>query len=933
MNHVFLTSQSFSNILSHGILLLLLPYLLFFSSCNSTKKEKEYTIGFSQCLDIGNDNWRKMMLEEMKPELSFHNNIRFVYKEANGNSQKQISQIDSLLQQHIDLLIVSPNEAKALTAVVQKVYDAGIPVVVVDRRIESQKYTAFVGASNYEVGQTAGRYAVSLLKGSGRIIEIAGLQNASPFIDRHNGFMDIISKNPGIKYIKKVHYNTIDYLQNLDSTVAQHKDADLIFAQSDYLAREGYNAAKKANTQNKIKIIGIDGLPTPGGGMDMVKNNLITATVLYPTGGQEAIQTAINILQGKPYQKENRLLITVIDSANVRVMQLQNDKMIAQQKDIDRRQQMIEQQQAISRNQSVIIYTVSISLALTLILGLLSFFSLQENKKINARLALQNEEILNQRNQLIELNKKAQEASEAKINFFTNISHEFRTPLTLILAPLDEMKNNAKLDHTSRQYVSLIQKNTIRLLKLINELMDFRKIESDKMQLRATEQDIVQFVDDIIGSFKTLAKKRNIDLRLIAKQRSLPLWFDDSMLDKVIFNLLSNAFKFTGDNGLIYVTVDKNEKNNTAVIIIEDNGIGMPPEVAEHAFDLFYQGKTTGQLGSGLGLSLSKELIQLHRGNITVQSTSGTGTIFTITLPLGTAHLNTDEISNEKPAELKMNYDERIFARTAEETENGTQTSAKETASDNTVLIIEDNNELRNYLVQKLCSKYQILEADNGTTAIQFAFENVPDLIISDVALPGKDGFAITNILKTDVRTSHIPIILLTAKSDIQHQIEGMKSMADAYIVKPFNYQFLEETIKSVMKNREILREHYTSELPVKLRTAAPQKLDKKFINDFAATVESNISNDTFSVDDICTALGISRVQLYRKVKALLGISVNDYILDARLQKARYLLQNEDLTIAEVAYQVGFSSQAYFATVFKNKLSITPSEFKEKARG
>jgi signal transduction histidine kinase/AraC-like DNA-binding protein len=908
--------------------------LVFFSSCHSAKEEKVYTIGFSQCLNIGKDNWRKTMLEEMKRELSFHNNIRFIYKEADGNSQKQISQIDSLVHEHIDLLIVSPNEAKPLTPIVEKVYDAGIPVVVVDRKIESPKYTAFVGASNYEVGQNAGRYAVSLLNGKGNIIEIAGLQNATPFIDRHNGFMDAISIDPGIKYFKEIQGNTLEYLGILDSTLTQYKDVNLVFAQSDFLAHDVYEAIQKAAIQNRIKIIGIDGLPTPGGGMDMVKDHRITATVLYPTGGQEAIQTAINIMEGKPYQKENRLLTTIIDSTNVRIMQSQNAKMVSQQKDIDRGQQMIEQQKQITQSQSITIYTISILLALTSVLGFMFYKSLRANKKINAQLASQNEEISNQRNQLIELSKKAQEASEAKITFFTNISHEFRTPLTLILAPLEEMKNNAKMDYASRrQYIDLIQKNTIRLLKLVNELMDFRKIELAKMQLRASEQDMVQFIDEIISSFKVLAKKRNIDLRLISKQRSLPVWFDASMLDKVIFNLLSNAFKFTADNGFIYVTVDKNKKDKTAIITVEDNGIGMSPEVAEHAFDLFYQGKTIGQPGSGLGLSLSKELIQLHHGNITVQSASGKGTLFIITLPLSKTHFANNELTDEQPTESKLYYDERIFAMAMEETENGPQTTAKETTSENSVLIIEDNNELRNYLAQKLCNKYQIIEANNGTAAIQFAFDNVPDLIISDVALPGKDGFAITNILKTDVRTSHIPIILLTAKSDIQHQIEGMKSMADAYIVKPFNFEFLEETIKSVMKNREILREHYSSELPIKLKSEIPKKLDKKFINDFAAIVESNISNDAFCIDDICKAIGISRIQLYRKVKSLLGVNVNDYILNARLQKAKYLLLNEDLTITEVAYQVGFSSQAYFSTVFKNKLSVTPSEFKEKAKG
>ncbi len=529
------------------------------------------------------------------------------------------------------------------------------------------------------------------------------------------------------------------------------------------------------------------------------------------------------------------------------------------------------------------------------------------------------------------MGKKAKEASDAKINFFTNISHEFRTPLTLILGPLEEMKNNSKLDYNSKQYVSLIQKNTIRLLKLINEIMDFRKIEANKMQLQASENDVVQFVDEIICTFKGLAKKRNIDLRLISKERNLNIWFDTSMFDKVIFNLLSNAFKFTNDNGFIYFIVEKNDTDKTAIIKVEDNGIGMSEDVVKHAFELFYQGNIADQLGSGLGLSLSKELIQLHHGSINVTSKQGKGTTFTIKLPLGMEHFEKDEMIIERPEEKKMYHDERIFVREEDNVEMSTENILNENKSDNTILIIEDNNDLRNYLIQKLSNDYYIIEADNGITAIQLAFDNVPDLIVSDIALPGRDGIAITNTLKSDIRTSHIPIILLTAKSEIQQQIEGMKSMADAYIVKPFNLQYLRETIKSVMKNRDILREHYTSELPVELKSTAPKKLDRKFINDFTAIVESNISNDEFNVDEICKTIGISRIQLYRKVKALLSCNVNDYILSVRLQKAKYLLNESDMSISEIAYKVGFSSSAYFSTVFKSKFNVTPSEFREKS--
>lgn len=900
-----------------------------FSSCNASTLQKKHTIGFSQC--TGADDWRKTMLDEMKRELSFHNDINFLYEDANGSSQQQVQQIQDLVNKKIDLLIVSPNEVQPLTPVIEKVYESGIPVVVVDRRIKTAKYTAFIGASNFEVGQNAGRYAASLLHGKGNVMEVTGMPDASPVIDRHNGFIDIISNYPSIIFKKRIdNYTTAQTNNSVEQYLKTNNNIDLIYAQNDFMAYDVYKICKQLGLDKRIKIIGIDGLPLKGDGIDMVANKYIAVTVLYPTGGQEAIQTAVNILEHRPYKKENQLFTTIIDSTNVRIMKLQNTKLLTQQHDIDRSQARIEEQQTITRNQSFVIYVISVLLAAALILGFVLFYFLRENRKINARLALQNEEILNQRNQLIELGKQAQQASDAKINFFTNISHEFRTPLTLILAPLEEMKHNSKLDYTTKQFVLLIQKNTIRLLKLVNELMDFRKIEAYKMQLQVSENDLILFVDDVISSFKALAKKRNIDLRLISKERSLPVWFDVSMLDKVLFNLLSNAFKFTNDDGFIYVRIEKNEEAKNVLIKVEDNGIGMKENVAEHVFELFYQGNMADKLGSGLGLSLSKELIQLHHGNINVSSKPGVGTTFTIALPLGAEQFSADEITHEKSAEKKMYYDARIFEREISNGETEEDKNATAEKSDNTILIIEDNDDLRNYLIQKLNSHYYLLEADNGITALQLAFDNVPDLIISDIGLPGKDGLAVTNILKTDMRTSHIPIILLTAKTGVQQQIEGMKNNADAYIVKPFNYQYLEQAIKSVLHNREMLRDHYTSELPVELKAQIPKKLDKKFINDFTAIVESNIGNDNFNVNEICKVIGISRVQLYRKVKALLGCNVNDYILAVRLQKAKYLLAESEISVSEIAYKTGFSSARYFATVFKNKFNVTPREFKDQ---
>lgn len=867
----------------------------------------------------------------MKRELSFHDDIAFIYMDAGANSKDQIRQIKDLVAKHINLLIVSPNEVKPLSPIIQQVYDSGIPVVVVDRRTDSQKYTAFIGASNFEVGQNAGRYAASILKGKGNIMEVTGLPDASPVIDRHNGFMDIISRYPGLKYVKKIDDNTRPFIQKEEEALKTINNIDLIYAQNDFMAFDAYNICKKLGIDKRVKIIGIDGLPIKGAGLDMVENKYISATVLYPTGGQEAILTAANILENKPYKKENQLFTTVIDSTNVRIMKLQNEKVLAQQMDIDRSQQKIEQQAIITQNQTNIIYTIPISLALALILGSVLFYYLRENRKINARLALQNEEILSQRNQLIELGKKAKEASDAKINFFTNISHEFRTPLTLILGPLEELLNNPKLHFTTKQYLSLIQKNTIRLLRLINELIDFRRIEVNKMQLRASENDFVSFCEEVAATFNAHAKKRNIDLRVISKERVIMVWFDTLMMDKVIFNLLSNAFKFTSNNGYIHIILEKNTDLGMAVIKVEDNGIGMSQDAAAHAFELFYQANITNQQGSGLGLSLSKELINLHHGSIDVTSKEWKGACFEIRLPLGTNHLEEEEMLKEKVATDTMYSEERIYAteldKPAPEPDEKNESADK---PDRIVLIIEDNPDLRNFLADRLRNSYQVILAEDGITALKEAFDNIPDLIISDVIIPGKDGIAVTNTLKNDFRTSHIPIILLTAKIEMDEQIEGMKNMADAYVMKPFNLHLLEETIKSVMKNRELLRGHYTSELLNDTKSQTPNKLDRKFINEFTSIIENNISNDQFSVEELGHTMGISRVQLYRKVKALLGYNINDYILNVRIQKAKHYLNERELSISEIAYKVGFASPAYFSTVFKAKCGITPKEYREK---
>ncbi|MEY4649824.1 MAG: hypothetical protein RL191_992, partial [Pseudomonadota bacterium] len=894
--------------------------------CNKKKEvNKRYKIGFAQAQ--GGDNWRGSMLKEMQREVSFNNEIAFYYRDAQANSQKQKEQIQELINLKVDLLIVSPHEIQPLNAILEKAYDSKIPIVLIDRRINSEKYTAFIGASNYEVGQNAGKYTVAILKGRGKVLEITGLNTASPFIDRDKGFIDIISKNKGIELIAKINDHEANFEKKLDSFIKKNKDLDVIFAHSDYIAKNVYQICKNNGVERKIRIIGVDGLSVEGMGMDMVASNQFKATVLYPTGGQEAMRTAINILEKKPFKKENTLESTLIDSTNVKILQQQARKVIEQQNEIDSRQLKINQQILISKNQTNIILAISITLAIALILSSVLYYLFKENKKISRKLMAQKDEISSQKNKLEKLVTQLKEATDAKFNFFTNISHELRTPLTLIIGPLEDTLVSSRLHFTLKNNLELVQRNAFRLLKLINQLMDFRKIEEGKMEINASTQVLGDFVFEISNEFKDLARKKHISLNMNDKTAGLNIDFDQSMIDKVLFNLLSNAFKFTEENGTINITIDQDKEQENAIIEIEDNGIGMSTEDVEHAFDVFYQGHSSTFKGTGLGLALSKELIKAHNGNIIINSKKGSGTCFTITLPFK---------QNKGLRAIKYNDDKNLKETHIYTTDvlphNYEKVTTKTSENLASILIIEDNDDLNSFLSNRLEGSYEVLTAKDGNEGMNKAFDVVPDLIISDIIMPGMSGLKLAEILKNDLRTSHIPIILLTAKTSIEDQIEGMKSFADLFISKPFNLKYLEESIVSLLRNRAVLREHFISELPSESRSNSSNKLDRKFISEFTSLIESNLANEDLSVDDIYKGLGISKIQLYRKTKALLGFSVNDYILSVRLQKAKYLLMNEDLTISEVAYKVGFSSQAYFSTVFKSKFSVTPSEFKESSK-
>ena len=894
-------------------------------SCQTyTRHSENWVIGFSQCVD--DDAWRQAMLAEMKKELAFHPGVELIYRNADGSSQQQISDIRELQQANIDLLIVSPNEADPITPIVEEVYQAGIPVIIVDRKISSGAYSAYVGADSYEIGSIAGSYAALLLNRSGKILEVTGLPGSTPAQERHQGFTDALQSFPQIQLIDTVNgqWERDIARRKLADILSSYPNVDLIFAHNDMMALATHEVLKDHTRTQSVRLLGIDGLAGPGLGIEMVSEGILDATFLYPTGGDRAIRIAMDILNGQAYEKENILQTTVIDSSNVKVIKLQSDKILEQQQDIVRQQQAIQEQLAIYQTQRTLLYVVIGSLAVAIALGAYALYMLREKQLTNRRLQKQNNKITEQRNQIMQMAQETEEANQAKFQFFTNISHEFRTPLTLILASVEDLLDDASAATAAmKKDFHLMRKNASRLLRLVNQLLDFRRLEHNKIKVKVAKGDLVEFLREVYGAFERVARQRSMDYQFIALEPQLEAYFDASMLDKVFFNLLSNAFKFTPDGGTIRIIVEKDEATEQARIRFTDTGRGMSEEHVAHAFDRFYQGDQYRAMGSGLGLSLSRELIELHEGTVSVTSKKGEGTCFDIRLPLDAEHWPAENRIELPLAQSSNQY----YIEEVSETQPTENPHAEPKISDVSILVIEDNADLRNFLVQRLSQSYQVITADNGDDGLALAYAKVPDLIVSDVMMPGQDGISVARTLKNDLRTSHIPIILLTARSTNDQQLEGFKTGVDAYIAKPFSPKILMERIDKLLWNREQLRRHYVGEVDQVAAPSTASSLDQQFIGQLSSIIQKHQADSELNVNMIAKELGLSRVQVYRKVKALLGISISDHIKILRLKKAKKLLRHPDFTIAEVAYAVGFSSPAYFSTVFKSYYDQSPSDF------
>ena len=718
---------------------IVISLLLIAVSASCSQEKKQYRIGISQCSD---DIWRDKQNSELQIGAYFHDNVELRFAAAYDSDERQIQQIDSLVGTGIDLLIVAPNQVSTISPAIDRAYDKGIPVIVFERKTNTKKYTAYMGADNYEMGHLMGEYVANRLNERGRIIEVMGLKGSSPAIERHNGFREAIAEHPGIQVVATLQgdwteptaYNTVK--QWLDKNNDAAGKIDLVFGMNDRTAMGARKAFEEAGGALPL-FCGIDGLPGENGGIRQVMDSLLDASYIYPTHGDQLLQLAVDILEGNPYEKETNLMSALVTQDNARVLLMESEEIMRQSRHLEQLHEKASQylDQLGSQRTLTFVALAAILLLLALLAGIYMYY-LQ-------RARIQDERTRMEREQL---------------DFYTQVSHELRTPLTLIQGPLDQLLRTNDFRTASdnaRELFTIVRRNTHQLTALVNKMLDAQ-----------------------VGGTVT-----------------------------------------------------------------DDN-----------------------------------------------------------------AHEETQHVASpESAGNIKPDEDAP------------------------TVLVVDDNADIRTYLKSILQGKYSVLEAEDGKSGLDLAREHVPDLIVSDVMMPVMNGLQFCQEVKKDLISSHIPVILLTARALEKHQIEGYESGADAYITKPFSPELLLARIDNLLQSRHQLKDLWgTHPAPVAESAvqpvAAPAPIEDAFISRFKQMVEERLADSNLSVEDLAAGMGLSRVQLYRKVKALTGSTPVDLLRKARLSQAQRLLQESDLTVSEIAYQVGFASPSYFTKCYKDEFGTVPGE-------
>lgn len=923
-------------------LIIYVAIIVLLTGC--AQKPRKFVIGVSQCSE---DVWRDKLNDELKMGEYLNDSLIVKLASSNDDNVLQNKQVNQFIDEGVDLLIVSPNQLSAISKSVERAYDKGIPVILYDRKTNSDKYTAFIGCDNYTIGKSMGTFIAQQLQGKGRIVEISGLEGSSPALERHRGFMDAIKPYPGLQVVASEEGNWKEEggIQAMKRILKQTQDFDYVFAHNDCLAWGAYVAARQMRVKRNYKYTGVDGMATEGGGLELVRDGIFEASYLYPTKGDEVIALAMKILKHQPYERDNYLSASIITQANAALTLMEARDTERQTHNLKTLHKQVNQYLSDYNSQKVMLIGLCLFLLVCLAAAALIFRGYLIKVKLNETLAKTNGELkrlnveLGEKNEeLKRLNEEVLELTHSRLVFFTNISHELRTPLTLIADPVEMLLEDTGIKGKSRELLKMVQRNALALQQLVSNILDFRKIQNGKMELKLYRFDIVKTLTMWVGDFQLTAERKQIRLHLDVDdlKGSHEMIADQDKISRIVFNLLSNALKYTPAGGEIFVSL-KDEGANLR-LDVKDTGKGISQDEADKIFERFFQAKGAAS-GTGIGLALVKSFVELHHGEARVESELGKGSDFIVVIPREqegdsqVIHNDVDIVDNSVNASAstgKNVIDESVlqYIDDGDRSRGKVQRLVSENTNRPTVLVIDDNTDIRQYERTLLQDEYVVLEAADGKEGLAVALKEVPDLVICDVMMPVMDGLELTEQLKTNTATSHIPVIMLTAKNLEEHRAEGYEHGADSYITKPFHSKVLLARIENLLRQRQLLKNLYqgTKEAEKEISEAHLEDRDKQFLKQLQAIIQKNISDSEFGVEDMGQQIGLSRVQLYRKVKAMTGSSVVDLLRKARLAKARRLLETRSMSVSEVAYEVGFSAPSYFTKCFKEEYGMLPGD-------
>ena len=891
--------------------------LLALASC--TQRPRRFVVGVSQCSE---DVWRDKLNREMRIAAYYYNNIDLRISSAYDDVNLQTEQINRFVDEKVDLLIVAPGQV-TISKAIDRAYDKGIPVVIFDRRTHSNKYTAYIGADNRAMGKGIAECIAAESGGKARVVEICGLSSSSPAIARGGGFDSVATSREGFDIVARTEADWTEQggYRAMDSLLsAPHPVFDHVFAHNDRMAMGARKAVQRHGIDVRtIKFCGIDAMPQPGGGMQLVRDGVLMASYIYPTRGDEVMQLAVNILTGKPYRRDNQLSSALVTHDNANMLLMQNDETVRQQDHLSALVNRVDRANSAFNTQRIYLLVLLIAVILLVTTCAFAIMAYVGKTRYNRQLRQSME-------QQKKMTGEMERMTQNQLRFFTNVSHELRTPLTLIAGPAEQLLADGKMTGRQRGMVEMVARNARILTRLVGEILDFRKVQNGKEKLTLNRFDICRELAEWAADFMTVAQRAGIVLHTDIPAQGMPgstVIADREKLSHIYFNLMSNALKYTPRGGTVTTRLTLADGHFT--IAVADTGRGIDAQSVPHLFERFYQ--ANGAVGgTGIGLALVRAYAELHHGTAHAESEVGHGSVFCVDIPseqpgYDPAADTQRHIDND--ASLASDYclpaDDAARQRAAVVTGDGEADDDRPL-----VLIIDDNSGMRTYLRSILEPRYNVAEAHDGAQGMAEARRLVPQIVVSDVMMPGVDGLEFCRQLKDDTATSHIPVVLLTARSLDEQRAEGYGCGADSYITKPFTAATLLARVDNLLSSRRQLRRLFAGDNAAKDDEEKLTPRDQTFVCRLRDIIKQNLGDSDFSVERIGEEIGLSRVQLYRKVKALTGQSPVELLRKARLAKARRMIEAGTGTIAEIAYAVGFSSPSYFNKCYKDEFGTSP---------